>query len=246
MNTTQETATLKDLQSIVEARRSYRVFDTEHEMPQEIVENALQTALLSPNSSNMQLWDFVRVRSSEMKEEMKAICLNQSAAKTASEFVVVVARLNDWKNRADFNYNKLKEEYGTESQAFAKVSKYYGKLMPMVYRNDYFGILGGIKKLIANAVGIFKPMVREMGKSDIAATVHGSNSLASMTFMYAMKAQGYDTCPLGGFDSSRLKKLLKLKSSDEVTMVIACGKGKPEGIWGKRHRIPYQEVVKTV
>ncbi|GJM63929.1 nitroreductase family protein [Persicobacter diffluens] len=246
MNDIAAVASLADFETIIEARRSVRVFDTDHQMSEEIVENALKAALRSPNSSNMQMWEFVRVRSDEMRAAMAPICLNQSAAKTASEFVVVVGRANVYKERAAFNFNQLKAEYGEDSEAFQKVKDYYGKLMPMVYRNDYFGIIGGLRKLMGAAVGLFKPMVREMGKSDTYATIHGSNSLASMTFMYAMKAQGYDTCPLGGFDSKRLKKLLKLKGSDEVTMVIACGKGKPEGIWGKRHRLPYEEVVRKV
>ncbi|MEH0153782.1 nitroreductase family protein [Limibacter armeniacum] len=246
MSEVHEVATLADFETIIEARRSYRVFDTEHEMPEEIVQKALEAALLSPNSSNMQMWEFIRVRSVEMRKKMVPILLNQSAAQTASEFVVVVGRANAWKERAAFNYNKLAEEYGETSDRFARVKQYYGKLMPMVYRSDAFGIIGRIRKVMASVIGLSKPMVREVGKSDILATIHGSNSLASMTFMYAMKAQGYDTCPLGGFDSVRLKKLLKLKGSDEVTMVIACGKGKPEGVWGKRHRVPYEKVVKTV
>ncbi|PWJ43175.1 nitroreductase family protein [Sediminitomix flava] len=242
----QQIASLADFQTIIDARRSYRMYDTTYDMPEEIVANALEAALLSPNSSNMQMWEFVRVRSTDMKEKMHDICLGQSAAKSASEFVVVVARANAWKERAAFNYQSLENEYGRDSEQFKKVSQYYGKLMPFIYRNDYFGIIGGVRKLITGVMGLFKPTVHQVSKKDILASIHGSNSLAAMTFMYAMKAQGYDTCPLGGFDSKRLKKLLKLKSSDEVTMVITCGKGVAEGVWGKRHRVAYNEVVRSV
>ncbi|GAA4832760.1 nitroreductase family protein [Algivirga pacifica] len=246
MNDIAANISLENFKALVAARRSNRVFDTEHNMPEEVVANALEQALLSPNSSNMQMWKFIRVRSEEMRQAMAPLCLGQSAAKTASEFVVVVGRPAIGKERAAFNYNRLAEEYGKDSEQFTKVKEYYGKLMPFVYRHDYFGIFGGIRKLMVNAIGLKKPMAREVSKSDISATIHGSNSLASMTFMYAMKAQGYDTCPLGGFDGPKVKKLLKLKGSDEITMVIACGKGKPEGIWGKRHRVPYSEVVEMV
>ncbi len=233
-------------EELIEARRSNRVFDTEHQMPEHIVATALASALKSPNSSNMQMWEFVRVKSDDKRKAMVPICLGQSAASTASEFVVVVARPDYWKTRSEFNYEKLKNEYGESSDKFAKVKSYYKDLMPKVYRNDALGVLGGIKRLMATVVGLFRPMVRELGKQDIMATIHGSNSLASMTFMYAMTAQGYDTCPLGGFDSVRLKKLLNLPSSTEITMVIACGKGTPSGIWGERHRVPFEEVVRTV
>jgi hypothetical protein len=45
-----------------------------------------------------------------------------------------------------------------------------------------------------------------------------------------------------GFDSVRLKALLKLPKSAEVSMVIGCGIRKPEGVYGKRFRVPFEEV----
>ena len=38
--------------------------------------------------------------------------------------------------------------------------------------------------------------------------------------MISMAALGYDTCPMEGFDSVRLKSLLKLPKSAEISMVI--------------------------
>jgi nitroreductase len=61
--------------------------------------------------------------------------------------------------------------------------------------------------------------------------------------MYAMKAEGYDTCPMEGMDSLRVKKLLNLPNGAEVSMIIGCGKGLPEGIYGKRFRVPNEEVI---
>ncbi|PWJ44603.1 nitroreductase family protein [Sediminitomix flava] len=231
---------------IVQERRSVRVYDTEFDFDHEAVQRSLELAILSPNSSNMQLWEFYRIKSERMKAAMVPICLNQSAAKTASELVVAVIRPDLWKERAKFNYDQLKIQYGDRIEELKKVGAYYGKLMPLLYRNDSLGLMGSIRKMIFATVGLFRPSVRETSKSDVWTVLHKTCGLACMTFMYAMKAEGYDTCPMEGFDSVRLKRLLRLPSSAGICMVISCGKGKQEGIWGKRLRVSNEQIIKTI
>jgi nitroreductase len=62
--------------------------------------------------------------------------------------------------------------------------------------------------------------------------------------MLGMAVEGYDTCPMEGIDSLRIKKLLDLPSGAEINMVISCGIRKPEGVTGTRFRIPFDEVYK--
>ena len=88
-----------------------------------------------------------------------------------------------------------------------------------------------------------RPMVREVGETEVRISVHKSAALASMTFMLGMKAAGYDTCPMEGFDSKRVKKLLDLPDAAEICMIIGCGKGLPEGIYGPRFRVPSSELI---
>ena len=45
-----------------------------------------------------------------------------------------------------------------------------------------------------------------------------------------------------GFDSNRIKKDLDLPSKVEISMVIGCGIRKEEGVYGKRFRIPTNEI----
>ena len=49
-----------------------------------------------------------------------------------------------------------------------------------------------------------------------------------------------------GSDTLRIKKLLKLPAGAEINMVIACGVRLPEGVYGNRFRIPFEEVYKEV
>ena len=72
---------------------------------------------------------------------------------------------------------------------------------------------------------------------------HKSVALSAQTFMLSMTAEGYDTCPMEGFDSARVKKLLQLPRVAEICMIVSVGKAKPEGVYGKRVRIPKDQVI---
>ena len=64
--------------------------------------------------------------------------------------------------------------------------------------------------------------------------------------MVSMAGHGYDTCPMEGFDSKQVKKLLKLPAGSEISMIIGCGIRKPEGVYGERFRVPFEEVYKEL
>ena len=81
-----------EFQKIVEFRRSNRSFDPAIEIPDDVIEKSIKRAILAPNSSNMQLWEFYWIKSKEELNALTSLCLNQSAAKTAKHMVVFVAR----------------------------------------------------------------------------------------------------------------------------------------------------------
>ena len=81
-----------EFQEIVNFRRSNRQFDSDINVPDQVIEKSLERAILSPNSSNMQLWEFYWIKSKPELEKMVPLCLNQQAAKTAKAMVVFVAR----------------------------------------------------------------------------------------------------------------------------------------------------------
>jgi nitroreductase len=229
-------------------RRSVRVYDNAKEIDAEIVKKCIQQATLAPNSSNMQLWEFHHIKTKEIKDKIAIACLGQSAAKTAKQLVVVVVRKDLWSNRAKANAAFLKKSFGdktitefTSREKFAL--KYYTKLIPFVY-SDFLGIFGCIKYGISWITGLFKPSYRQLRLSDMRIVAHKTAGLAAQTFMLSMAAEGYDTCPMEGTDTLRIKKILNLPMGSEVNMVISCGIRKPEGVYGDRFRIPFEEVYK--
>lgn len=234
----------KEFQAIIDLRRSNRTFDPAIAVPEEVIKHSLERAILSPNSSNMQLWEFYWIHSEEEKQKFIPLCLNQSAAKTAKEMVVFVTRKDLWKKRAQWNMDRIRETSTGEPTKLEKGGlDYYGKVMPLLYRNDIFGILTFVRRTICFFAGLRKPFMRFGGKADQRVTVHKSCALAAQTFMLSIAAEGFESCPMEGFDQKRVKKALNLPRGAEINMIISVGKGTQEGIWGPRFRVPYEEVV---
>jgi nitroreductase len=231
-------------EEIIQRRRSNRKFDANVEVPDDVITRSLERSILSPNSSNMQLWEFQWIKDPVLKETFTALCLDQNAARSAKQLVVFVTRQDLWKQRAAWNYNKIKEGINGEPNTAQKRGlDYYGKLMPLAYRSDIFGIATLIRRTLCFFMGLRKPFMRFGGKADQRVTVHKSCALAAQTFMLSIAAEGFESCPMEGFDAVRVKRALGLPSGAEINMIIAVGKGTEAGVWGPRFRVPYNEVV---
>lgn len=232
-------------ENIVNNRRSNRKFDAEIEVPDEVIKKAIELAILAPNSSNMQLWEFHWIKDKSVQEKFHPICLNQSAAKTAKHLVAFVGRRDLWKSHAAWNLNLVKSTIGDRepSKREKRGLQYYSILMPLVYRRDWFGVSTLIRRLVCYIKGFNNPFMRINGNRDQNVIVHKSCALAAQNFMLAVGAQGYDTCPMEGFDPILARKALGLPKGAELNMIVAVGKGTPEGIHGERKRLPYNDTV---
>ena len=120
---------------------------------------------------------------------------------------------------------------------------YYKKLIPIVYFNDPFGITSVLRKSVSFLLGVRKPFYRLGGKAEQRIVVHKSCALAAQTFMLSIAAEGFHSCPMEGFDKKRVRKILNLPRGAEINMIVSVGKGTEKGIWGPRHRVPYEDVV---
>ena len=235
-----------EFQRIIEFRRSNRKFDANTPVPNEVIQTSLERAILSPNSSNMQLWEFHWLQSKELMEAFVPLCLGQSAAKTAQHMVVFVTRKDKWKSRAKWNLDMVKSTIvGEPDKAQTMGLNYYGKVMPLLYTNDPFGFMSLLRRSISFFAGLNKPFVRVGGKANQRIGAHKSCALAAQTFMLSIAAEGFHTCPMEGFDEKRVKKALNLPRGAEINMIISVGLGTEPGIWGPRMRIPNEEVIFT-
>lgn len=242
--------TSKTFEEIVNYRRSVRYYK-DLPIDSEKVKHCLELASVSPNSSNMQLWEFYHITDPEVMKKLSVACLNQQAATTAQQLLVFVTRQDLHRKRAKIileleTQNILKNSPKEKQEQRIKQRKlYYGKVMPFLY-SPFFILLGMMRKIIVNSVGIFRPIFYQVSENDQRVVVHKTCALATQTFMLAMANEGYDTCPMEGFDSRKVKRILKLPYCAEINMIISCGIRDNQGVWGDRMRIPFSEVYKKI
>ena len=242
---------LKTVSEAIEYRRSVRKY-LDIQLDEEKVKNFIKNATLAPNSSNMQLWEFYHVTDNETLKKLSKACFDQNAAKTAVNMVVFVARRDKWRERAKYNLDFLEdmfdkqEKEGKDVERRRKVSRrYYKKLMPTIY-TDFLGIVGYYKKILSFFIGLFRPIYREVLFSDTRVITHKSVALAAENFMLSMAEIGYDTCPMEGSDTNRVKKILNLPTKAEITMIIGCGIRAENGVYTERFRVPFEKVYKKI
>lgn len=229
---------------VVESRRSVRKFDPAEPIPEAVMRECLELALLAPNSSNLQPWELLRVRTPELRARMVEICLGQNAARTAAELVVVVARTSTWRRNSR---DLLAAMEASGQPVLPIVERYYRRLVPFSYGQGPLGLVSWPKRLLLAAIGLKRPIIRgPCGRAEMRQWAVKSCALAAQTLMLALRAHGFDSCPMEGFDDRRLRRLLRLPGDAVVVMVVAAGRGLPEGVYGPRLRLPSERFIRSL
>jgi len=222
-----------NLFDVIETRRSVRKY-LNQPVPREVIDKAIQAALLAPNSSNLQPWEIYRVTNKEKKAQLVTASFSQSAAATAAELVVFVARTDTWWRNRELILDELNRRGAPPKQ----LVDYYKKIVPLFYSHGWLGVIGLLKSIFIPVMGWFRPVPRgPFSMSALRATLNKTVALACENFMLAVAAQGYATCPMEGFDERRVKKILGLGRAATVVMIISVGKPDAAGIYGPRLRL---------
>ena len=224
---------------VVDSRRSVRIY-SDDPVPEEVVRRAMDAALKAPNSSNLQVWEIHWVRSAEKKAKLAEFCLGQPAATTAQELFVFVARPDLWRRNNERMIAHLRSNPKTPEKAF----QYFEKITKLVYNQGPLGVFRPFKWIWFTVRGWGQPTPREpISLAHMDVWAHKTTALACQTFMLAARAEGFDSCPMEGLDSKRVKLLLGLPRRAGITMAISMGKRAEGGIYNERFRFPQDDFI---
>lgn len=242
MTTPTHTPHLQAFQHIVESRRSVRRF-TDTPIPDPVVADCLRLAMLAPNSSNLQPWEFYVIDSSDKRTQAVKNCMNQNAAKTAARLIAVVARTDNWHNHAQ----QVLREYPV-TPVPKKVRDYYTKVVTMDFLRGPINSLSVAKWSAAQVIRRAKGPIKSPYYTfeDVKNWATNNTALAAENLMLAFRAHGFDSCPMGGFDEPAMKKLLKLSSDHHVVMMIGAGERADNGIYNAQFRFDQEQFVHYV
>jgi nitroreductase len=210
---------------VVTSRRSVRKF-TDKPIPQEVLDDCLDMAMLAPCSSGLQPWEFYVVRSKDKKAKLVKACLSQYAAKTAAELIVCVARTD----RIGDYAQKVLQDW--PSASIPPLIKRYYQLIPYNYAPGPLNSFGMLKKAAVKVGGLITPLPRgPYTSTDLDLWAAKSTALACENLVLAFRAHGFDTCMMEGFDENRVAKMLKLPHSAFPIMVIGAGERADDGVF---------------
>ena len=214
---------------VVDSRRSTRIY-AQDEVSDDVIARVVDAAQKAPNSSNLQCWGLYRVKDDQKKSLLVEACLGQPAAATAPELFVFVARPDLWKRNNAWTLQEFDRRGNMPERAY----QYFTKITRIAYTQ---GAFAWVKRVWFPIRGLSKATPREpIGWSDMRVWAHKSTALSAAHFMLAMRAEGYDTCPMEGMDSKRVKRILSLPRKAEVCMVVSAGKRTEKGVYGERFR----------
>ncbi|WP_152206920.1 nitroreductase family protein [Marinobacter changyiensis] len=229
---------VEEFRKVVRSRRSIRRFTAEP-LPDRILDDCLELAMLAPNSSNLQPWEFYVVRTPAVRQQLATACLGQNAAKTAPVLIGIVARTNTWRQNSQRN---LDEWPGDKRPRI--VEKYYSRVAPLHYNQGPFGLLGMVKKAASSVIGLRRPVPRGPYSScEMKVWAAKSTALAAENLMLALRAHGYDSCPMEGFDDCRVRRILGVPKDGNVIMVLAAGRQADNGIYHQQYRFDPSDFI---
>lgn len=226
-------------------RRAVKVFDP-IEIPTDTRDQILHAARLAPSSFNIQPYRFYWVTTPEIRDKAAHLCFGQSPAATASALIVAVADIGSWKSTTAGELAWMRTAGFTEK----KIAEYErrAKFGKWFFIQGWFGIFGAIKWIILRLITIWKTGgTLPVGRQGMFKWATKSAALACQNLMIAAEALGLNTCPMEGFDSRRLAKLLQLsRKNHEIVMVIAIGKKSADNEDRPQWRRPLAETVQVL
>jgi nitroreductase len=231
---------VEHFRQVIESRRSVRKF-TQTPIPQAVMDDCLNMALLAPCSSGLQPWEFYVVRSADKKATLVKACMSQLAAKTAAELIVCVARTD---RVHEFSRQMLRE---WPMPDVPKLVKRYYQLIPYNYSPGPFNSFAMVKKAAFAVGGLIAPVPRgPYTRGEVQLWAAKSTALACENLVLAFRAHGFDTCMMEGYDEQRVSRLLNLDEGAFPIMVIAAGERAEDGVFWPQVRFDRAQFIHTI
>lgn len=232
-----DAATPAALRALIESRRAVRRFTAEP-VPEAVIRDCLELAVLAPSSCNLQPWSFQVIQNPALLEALHPVCMSQNAAK-APLIIAVLARPDTWQQACGGVI-----EHWPEGPAPKLIQHFYRKTAPFQYNQGLLGWRGFFKRQLLRIVGLKKALMRTPNShADMRVWAVKSTALAAENLMLAFQSHGYCTCPMEGFDEVRLRRVLSIPKQAIPIMLLAVGKPGDKAVYNPRLRFPLEQHV---
>ncbi|EKU48983.1 nitroreductase family protein [Staphylococcus massiliensis] len=205
-------ADIENLKSIIDSRHTVKSFDPNVKIPHDTLNEILSLATKAPSSFNLQPWRFIIVEDDAVKAKIKPYVTVNTHQLETSSQFIIVVGDREHIPYKDAIYDSMVAA-GYMAQEDADVKK------------------EKIEKYYSTWTD-----------SEIEQQALNDANLAAMQLMLAVKAFGYDSNPIGGFQHNEILEALGIDNKRyKPALCIAIGKGNkaPTGTT----RLPLDQVV---
>ncbi len=196
-------------------RHACKLFDENKKITDADMRYILEAGRLSPSSFGMEGWKFLVITNQPLKEELREFCWNQPQITTCSHLVVILAALNP-----------LKPQSGIPQKRFQR------RDLP--------------SEMIERYIEVYKNYIEAKGDDEsIFAWSARQTYIAAANMMSAAASVDIDSCPIEGFEKSKVDEILKLDTNEfQTSLILPFGyRVKPQP---KRLRLNFDEVVEYI
>ncbi|MDQ0185746.1 nitroreductase family protein [Cytobacillus kochii] len=113
---------MSELVTLMNERKSVRVFDPSFKINQESLEELLAHAISAPSSSNLQSWRFIAIQDEAMKKALPVFGNNRKIVENASAVIAVLGDTEAYKNVEEIYTQNVEAGYMDQSIADRTIS----------------------------------------------------------------------------------------------------------------------------
>jgi nitroreductase len=205
---------MHDFAEAMEFRHACKRFD-DAEIPEETFEMILEFGRLSPSSFGMEPWRFWVIVSDVLKSELRPLCWNQPQITECSHLVVIAADNESIMPGTDY-VERMFARRGLPQEALERYLKVYAEHMRPQFHN----------------------------REAVEAWTHKQCYIAAANMMTGAAALGIDSCPIEGFEKTKVEAALAFDPGYSAALILAFGyRLNPQG---DHARLPMEQLVKRL
>lgn len=226
---------LQTFLDLTRTRRSVRDFLPDP-VPTEVIDQLLEAARWSPSGYNLQPVHFVVVTDPDKRQALRKASMNQRQVSEAPAVVVFVADRHVAKRHTE-RVLAMEVETGAADETYRALMR---KFIGLAFATGPVGLNWVWKALLAPPMRLFVsiPALPAVHRRYWLGKQVG---LSAMNLLLAAHAAGLAGCPMEGFDSRRVAKVLNLPRGLEPMLIVPLGY--PARTDLKKTRLPLAELV---
>ena len=203
----------------LEWRYATKVFDAGKIVSEDNINTILQAARLSPSSVGLEMWKFIVVKNSEIRNKIKEASYGQPQITDASHLVILTCRTD--------------AEVSSKKERLERTSK---------IENINEDKLTGLKEMIENTINM------KLSNGSLNSWIQSQVYIPLGIMIETAALLEIDTCPMEGFQPDKIDEILNLKEKNlkSVAMITIGYRGSDPTSSRPKVRRDFNDVIEFI